>query len=79
MFQVLISQLEILSFQYGLPQWLNSKESACSAGDAGDVDSIPGWGKSPGANYFLPGESPGQRSLAGIVHGITESDTTETT
>ena len=38
-----------------------------------------GGGKSPGANYFLPGESPGQRSLAGIVHGITESDTTETT
>ena len=25
----------------------------------------------------LPGESHGQRSLAGTVHGVTESDTTE--
>ena len=30
----------------GLPWWLSDKESACSAGD---VASIPGWGKSPGA------------------------------
>ena len=28
--------------QYGLPWWLNGKESACSAGDAG---SIPGSGR----------------------------------
>ena len=48
MFQVLISQLEILSFQYRLPQWLISKESACNVGD---VDSIPGQGKSPGATH----------------------------
>ena len=26
---------------------------------------------------FLPGKSHGQRSLAGIVHGATKSDTTE--
>ena len=26
---------------------------------------------------FLPGESHGERSLAGTVHGVTESDTTE--
>ena len=25
-----------------LPQWLTSKESACSAGDKGDVSLIPG-------------------------------------
>ena len=29
----------------GLPWWLSGKESACNAGDAGDVGSIPGWGR----------------------------------
>ena len=30
----------------GLPPWLSSKESACNAGDTGDVSSIPGLGRS---------------------------------
>ena len=30
---------------YGLPWWLNGKESACNAGDPG---LIPGLGRSPG-------------------------------
>ena len=33
------------SHKKGIPQWLSSKESACSAEDAG---SIPGLGISPG-------------------------------
>ena len=43
------------------------KESACNAGDAGDVGYIPGWRRSPGGGIpvFLPGESHEQRSLAG--------------
>ena len=46
------------------------KESACNAGDKGDVGSIPGLGRSPGRAWqptlvFLPEESHGQRSLAG--------------
>ena len=32
----------------GLPWWLSSKESACNAGDAGDIGEIPGSGRSPG-------------------------------
>ena len=32
----------------GLPRWLSSEESACSAGAAGDSGSIPGLGRSPG-------------------------------
>ena len=32
----------------GLPRWLSSKESACSAGDIGDAGSIPVLGRSPG-------------------------------
>ena len=59
------------------------KESAYNTRDPG---LIPGlvkipwrreWQSTPG---FLPGESHGQRSLADyIVHGVTESDTTEAT
>ena len=42
-----------------------------SARQARDLDSIPGWGRSPGVRewqrtpVFLPGEFQGQRSLAG--------------
>ena len=48
--------------------WLSGKESACNTGDLG---SIPGLGRSAGGGngyptpVFLPGESHGQRSLAG--------------
>ena len=38
----------------GLPQWFSGKESACSAGDAGDSGSIPGLGGSPGEGYGNP-------------------------
>ena len=31
----------------GFPQWPSGKESACNAGDAGDVDLIPGWEDPP--------------------------------
>ena len=47
------------------------KNPPANAGDVRDVGSIPGWGRSPGGGQwqptpvFLPGESHGQRSLAG--------------
>ena len=51
-----------------------------SAGDVKDVGLIPwriAWQSIP---VFLPGESRGQRSLAGyIVHRVAESDATEET
>ena len=46
----------------------NSKETGCNAGDLG---SIPGWGRSPWRRKWqptpvlLPGEFHGQRNLAG--------------
>ena len=65
------------------PSGSDSKESACNAGDLG---SIPGLEGSPGKGtgiltpVFLPGESHGQRSLAGYgPRGGTESDMTEAT
>ena len=43
----------------------SAKELPANAGDSRDVGSIPGSGRSPGV--FLPGESNGQRSLAGYI------------
>ena len=59
----------------------DGKESACNAGDPG---SISGLGRSPTwrrewlpAPVFLPGGFHRQRSLAGYIHGVAESDTLE--
>ena len=38
----------------GLPRWLSGKESICSAGDTGDVGSIPGSGRSSGGENGNP-------------------------
>ena len=52
----------------GLPQWLSSKESAY---DAGELGSVPGWGRSPGGERRNPLQQSclnnphGHRSLAG--------------
>ena len=58
------------------------KNPPANAGDVRDVGSIPGSGKSPGGGQpppgFLPGESRGQRNLAGYSSwGCKESDMTE--
>ena len=37
-----------------LPGWLRGKESSFSAADAGDVDSIPGSGRSVGGGHSNP-------------------------
>ena len=69
----------------GLPRWLSSKESACNAGDTGDMGSNPESGRSLGGRkwqptpVFLPGKSHGQRNLAGCsLWGHRESDTMST-
>ena len=59
------------------PQWFRGKESACNAGAAGDITWKRAWQPTP---VFLPGESCGQKSLAGYSpQGHRESDTTEVT
>ena len=37
-----------------LPWWLSGKESSCKAREAGDTDSIPGSGISPGGGHGNP-------------------------
>ena len=75
----------------GLPRWLKGKESACNAGDAGDMGS-----QAEGAEdtevYLWVEKTPSRRgwqpapvSLPGESHGVyspwggTKSDTTEVT
>ena len=66
-----IKKKNLLKWLLGLPKWRSGKESPANAGDARDMGSIPGLGRSPGGGHgsptpvFLPGESHGQRSLAG--------------
>ena len=62
----------------------DSKESACNAGDRGDMGSIPGLRRSPRAGnsnplqYSCLEKSHGQRSLAGYSpQGCKESDMTK--
>ena len=55
------------------------KNLPASAGDIRDTGSIPASGRSPrrrkwqSTPVFLPGESHGQRSRLGTVHGVTKS------
>ena len=69
----------------GLPWWLSGKESACNTGAAGDADSIPGSGRSPGEGNGNPLqysclENPKDRGAwRAIVHGVAELDTTGVT
>ena len=52
----------------GLPQWLSSKESACSAGDMGLIPSLGRFLEKKMATHssiLQPGKLHGQRSLVG--------------
>ena len=57
----------------GFPGSSAGKESAC---DVGDLDSIPGLGRSPGEGNGYPLQYSGlENSMDCIVHGITKSQT----
>ena len=63
------SKITILKFRptlpyQGFPGASDSKESACNAGDP---DSIPGLGRSPGEKKLPIPEFHGQRSLVGYI------------
>ena len=59
----------------GFPGVSAGTESACNAGYLG---SIPGLGRSPGEGKGYPFQCSGlENSMDCIVHGVSESDTTE--
>ena len=71
-------------FHSSFPGGASGKEPPANAGDIGDLGLIPGSGRPSGGGHgnptpvLLPGESHGQRSLAGhSPRGRKESDTTE--
>ena len=61
------------------------KEPACNAGDAGDMGSIPGSGRSPGGGHGNPFQysclenSMDRGAWRATVHSHKESDLTEVT
>ena len=63
---------------HGLPWWFNGKESPCNAGD---MDSIPGLGRSPGGGHGNPlhysclENSMDREAWRATVHGVTKSQT----
>ena len=68
--------------ELGFPGGAVVKNLPANAGDPRDLDSIPGWGRSPGGGngnpfqHFLPGQPHRQGSLAGYtVHGVAKSRT----
>ena len=67
----------------GLPKWCSGKESTCSAGDAGDVGSVPGSGRSPEEGsgnplqYICLENSMDRGAWQATEHGVTELETTE--
>ena len=64
-----------------LPWWLSSKEPTYSAGDTGDLGSIPGVGKSPGGRRGNPLqysclENHMDRGAGwATIHGVTKNQT----
>ena len=66
-----LANLSLTPFKMGFPGGSAGKESAC---DAGDLDSIPGLGRSSGEGNGYPLQYSGlQNSMAYIVHGVTKS------
>ena len=59
------------------------KNQLANAGDAGDLGSVPGLGRSPGEGNGPPLQcsclenSMDRGDLQATIHGVTESDTTE--
>jgi len=83
-FQILF-HYRLLEDIEGFPGGSVGKESTCSAGDAGDIGSVPGSGRSPGWEQGNPLpysclENPmDRRAWRATGYGASESDTTEAT
>ena len=72
-----------IQVKLGFPGGSDGKESACNAGDLG---SVPRWGRSSGEGngnllqYFCLEDPKDRGAWRATVHGVTkESDMTETT
>ena len=64
----------VISFRLGFPCGSAGKESACNAGD---LDSMPGLGRSPGEGKGYPPQYSDLENSENTVHGVTEWGTAE--
>ena len=70
----------MIGYSMGFPGGSDSKETTCNAGDLG---SIPGWGRFPGGGHGNPLQYSCLENLMdrgawqAIVHRVTELDTAE--
>ena len=84
LFYLLLFVLHVVTKPQGFPGGSVVKNLPANAGNTGDAGSIPMSERSPGGGngdplqpVFLPGQSPGQRSLASYsLWGHKELDTT---
>ena len=84
LFYLLIFVLHVVTKPQGFPGGSVVKNLPANAGNTGDAGSIPMLERSPGGGngdplqpVFLPGQSPGQRSLASYsLWGHKELNTT---
>ena len=71
--------MELRLIHWGVLWWLRGKESVCNAGDAGDTDSTPGSGRSPGGGHGNPLQHSGLENPMhrgawwATVHGVAKS------
>ena len=70
---------QYVSFRGGFPGGSAGKESACSAGDAGDLCLIPGSGRCPGGGNGNPVQDSCMENLMdggawwAAIHGVAKS------
>ena len=71
----------MLAFHPGFPGASVVKDLPANAGEAGDLGSIPGWGRSPGGGNGNPlrdsclGNPMDRGDCQATVHGVTKSQT----
>ena len=81
-FHVFVFDFLIMTMNHsGVSWWLSGKESACSAGDIGDMGLIPGLGRSPGGEHGNPLQYSCLENLMdkgawwATIHGVSKSQT----
>ena len=77
----MIYSLKPCSYVVGFPWWFSGRESACNAGDSGDVDLIPGLGsflekEMATHSSILACRIPWTEEPAGLQSSCKESDVT---
>ena len=66
-FSIGVLELVLLIYRYsGLHWWLSDKESPCSAGDGGDMGSIPWLGRTPGGGHSNHSSNTMDRGTCGL-------------